>query len=390
MIAIELCSGPGGMSTGLRNLGLRTYGIEVDDDAVATARAAGNAVIQADMTEVPDAQVREYGEAGYLHASPPCPGFSRSGKGAGRADLSLLHWAALRMAHHPDKVGEILEHVKDEQNDWRSVLSLEPLRWALVGEFRAVTLEQVTQVQPLWDAYKEALEVHGFNVWTGPVSAEEFGVPQVRRRAVLAASKDRMVCRPVATHSRYHHRTPSRLDAGVLPWVSMAEALGWGVTERVGFPRVYDGRGASVRLGGEQEYRGRDLHQTTRPAPTVTEKARSWERFLEAVVDEVQPRVRNQSGTEFDLTWPATRPAPTIAGRGQVSMPGTNANRFNNATKSRNDGIRITVSEAATLQSFPDGYPFQGSQTSQFQQVGNAVPSLMGEALARAVIGEER
>jgi len=100
------------------------------------------------------------------------------------------------------------------------------------------------------------------------------------------------------------------------------------------------------------------------------------------------PRVNNQSGTEFDLGWPAERPAPVIAGRGLVTMPGANANRFNGSTKSRNDGIRVTVQEAGVLQSFPPDWSFQGSKTSQYQQVGNAVPPLLQYVLTIQQIGE--
>lgn len=48
----------------------------------------------------------------------------------------------------------------------------------------------------------------------------------------------------------------------------------------------------------------------------------------------------------------------------------------------------ITVREAARLQSFPDDFVFYGSKSSQMKQVGNAVPPLLGKAVAEIIIAD--
>lgn len=47
---------------------------------------------------------------------------------------------------------------------------------------------------------------------------------------------------------------------------------------------------------------------------------------------------------------------------------------------------RVTVKEAARLQSFPDWFKFEGTESSAFAQIGNAVPPLLANVIARHII----
>ena len=238
---VDLFAGPGGWSVAAQRLGLREIGIEYDKAAHMTRRAAGFATIRDD--------VRRWGPANFpnatgLIASPPCQTFSMAGKGAGRAALDNVLQAihAMRVAHENGMPLADWLQISDQEHllDWsdeRTSLVLEPLRWALEAAeqgrpFRWLAFEQVPTVLPVWVGMSEALRAVGYSVAVGKLSSEQYGVPQTRERAILVARLDGDAELPTPTHSRFHKRDKGRLDDGVLPWVSMAQALGWGATQR--------------------------------------------------------------------------------------------------------------------------------------------------------------
>jgi DNA (cytosine-5)-methyltransferase 1 len=196
-----------------------------------------------------------------LDRLPPCPTFSAAGGGAGR-HLTEIIVACLRAlsegrdtrAEARAEAFETLQPVaweaeqakakkagrepSRERADARarrdadmSILVVEPLRWALALRPEWVALEQVPEVLPLWEVMASLLQAHGYSAWTGKLEAERFGVPQTRERAILIAHRSRAVVPPEPTHQRYVPGEPQRHEVTmfgeVLPWVSMAEALGW-------------------------------------------------------------------------------------------------------------------------------------------------------------------
>ena len=83
---------------------------------------------------------------------------------------------------------------------------------------------------------------------------------------------------------------------------------------------------------------------------------------------------------------PSERPATTVACDRRVHPPGHKQNasdapgRFEQRRGA--NAVRVTVEQAAVLQGFPTDYPWRGTRTRQFEQVGNAVPP----PLARRVL----
>ena len=303
---------------------------------------------------------------------------------------------------------------------WKAVRSaalvVEPARFIAATLPEWITLEQVPDVLPLWQVYAEELRKLGYSVWCGKLNAADYGVPQTRERAILIASRVRRVSRPSPTH--YDARKGLQMFGS--PWVSMAEALGMGATARPA-PTVTAG---GTRTGGAEPFghRDRDALEAERDAGRWVlagpYRSSPGDRTRPRGMDEPATTVafghssmvlrRNHAGVaEGDAAdnWalrmdtqakathprPVGEPAPTIqfAHRANLAAwvrerPGHKDRSAGSESQFAEESVRVTVEEAAALQSFPADYPWQGSKTKQYEQCGNAWCPLA----AIAVLGE--
>ena len=126
--------------------------------------------------------------------------------------------------------------------------------------------------------------------------------------------------------------------------------------------------------GGERED-AQTIDLDERPAPTVTTK----------------------SGGQ----WQFTRPATTVLGDSRLWPPGHKVNADDRrrlgeeeaneryGDRAGTEAIRLEIGDALRLQSFPADYPVRGTKTRQFEQIGNAIPPLLAEAVLRQVFGKK-
>lgn len=358
-----------------------SVGMEMNADACATRSTAGlRRTIRADVTTLDPAR---FGDVDGVCASPPCQDFSVAGKRLG---------------------------IDGE----RGRLVLEVPRWVESLRPRWVVCEQVPPVLAIWERFAHRFRGWGYRTWTGLLSCERYGIPQTRQRAILMASLDHQPHPPEPTHQAYVHGQPAMVQdglfGGLLPWVSMADALGWGedreievnnvtstTSERYRRPMAdpsptVGGAGRNWRSwwlhhprgeGMVERHGDREGRHQSEPSFLVTGKARSWYRdgnpgqvVLRAgstshAAPAPAPTILGNIGKQNGWCW--ERPAATTIATdssGRAFRPG---GHHGPGSQSR-DAIRLTVREGLILQGFPEDYPVQGSKTSQWLQVGNAFP----------------
>ena len=187
------------------------------------------------------------------------------------------------------------------------------------------------------------------------LNAADYGVPQNRQRLFLIGSHDGTQLElPKATHwGEHERRLPPENVAKLAPHVTAGEAL----------------RGLETKPEEGESVNGKWGHLLPEIPP-----GRNYLHYTEEL-GHPEPLFRWRSRYwTFLLKLDPNRPSPTLQGQ-----PGPYVGPFHWENR------RLRVPELKRLHGFPDDYVLEGTRRDAVLQVGNAVPPLLGEVVARAV-----
>ncbi|MDO4159172.1 MAG: DNA cytosine methyltransferase [Prevotellaceae bacterium] len=331
---IDLFSGCGGLSLGFEMAGLTSV-LAIDNwqDALVTYEhnRTGARTLCGDLSIVDPFRVREeyqISKVDVIIGGPPCQGFSVAGK----------------------------RIIEDKRNN---------LYKAFVGFVdcfrpKAFVMENVPNILGIGggivrDSIIRDFEKLGYTINVKVLTASDYGVPQNRKRAFF-----------VGLSGKQGFEFPQPLDT---PKVTAYEAL-CDLTEDT-IPE-----GASYPTEAMSEYQGyarTDSKGVYNHEITIhTERTKEIIRMVPDGGNYKDLPVELQQTRKVHIAWTrlcSTKPSFTI----------DCGHRHHFHYK----WDRIpTVRESARIQSFPDDFIFMCSKTSQYKQVGNAVPPLMAKAIA--------
>lgn len=357
--------------------------IEQDLWAAETFKAnhSDTEVIVKDIREVSDMELSEkFGDrVDVLLGGPPCQGYS------------------IANINHGDP--------KDPRNS----LFMEFLRVARVLSPDIVIMENVPNIvnaktkngEYVVEIIKDELTKLGYEVRSNILNATDYGVPQIRRRLVIIASKERLTqFYPIPEYSVVNDSAPSifgTLKRCPTLWDAISDLPdidAWGgqpVMEYTLPPQNH--YQALMREGSDKVYNHTAMKHSKRMVERMAHI--KWGESSADVPHDMMPHRRSGNGELSASAYDQNnrrmfpyKPCHTIA----ASFYANFVHPFKNRA--------FTPREGARIQSFPDWYVFKGRATTpsrkllqregrlddlhlcQYNQIGNAVPPLMAQAIA--------
>lgn len=381
--SLDLFSGAGGLSAGLREAGFASlYANEISARYAQTyaINHPGTHVDSRDIREVDARKIRKSlglkrGELDLIAGGPPCQGFS-------------------------------INAPKRSNDDSRNHLFREYLRFVTEFKPQAVMIENVPGMVSFeggatLGAILESLKQLGYEADVRILYAPYYGVPQTRWRTVILGNC--FGADPASMFPDPLHRAPVRVNFtsqfGGKNLVNLPGSL-----ELPSHVTVRDAIGdLPVLRNGEigppmKAYRQtadnpfQRLMRVGSTGVTCHEAARLSKVNLDRLAhippggnwtdipEELLPR-----GMRMARRSDHTKRYGRVDPEGLASTILTKCDPHWGAYFHYEQDRAFTVREAARIQSFPDTYVFCGSRVEQYEQVGNAVPPLLGAAVGRSI-----
>lgn len=380
--AVDLFCGAGGASCGMWQAGAELVaGVDHDEDALAThSRNLPGEHIKHDL-KIVRPNILPPVRIDWVHGSPPCQGFSQAG---GKRDTA----------------------------DARNQLVWSFVEWVEAINPKVVTMENVAGMQTIsstWmDKVQGAFRRAGYQTKWRNLNTADYGVPQTRERIYVVGVREDVPTPsqwfPSATHAET--ATTTLTGERLEEWRTVRDAIG---------DLEHTTNGAT----GEGVWRGSGL-----PSHTI---GASSKHYLRADGGEVQNHVPQDHADETVAKFRSIKPgampngmstrrlhpdtpSPTICASPGAAVPpihyggghvpkgvaenpsctvtsrGRLRERGHHESISDSDVRRLTVREAARLQSFDDWFVFEGNKTEQYRQVGNAVPPRLQQHITAQVM----
>ncbi len=342
--AVSLFTGAGGMDIGFENAGVKVVvANELVKEAAETYKTnhPSGMMINDDINNVIDEMV-EYAGVDFVFGGPPCQGFSVAGKMNPDDERSKLIFTFLDVVEKVQPKAFIMENVK--------------------------ALGALEKWEPIRKKYLERANEMGYQCMPFILNATEYGVSQKRERVFFIGIKGGLD--PFYEHNMLDMIERQKTQA---PYIrELLQPLGRAGTEKnpdtctakitfATHPIMRKSPYAGMYFNGQGRPINIDGYSNTLPASMGGNKT--------PFIDE------EYLYGDADSDW--------VVNYHKGLVDGTIVPEFKDAPSRLR---RITVKEAAKIQTFPDDYIFCGNKGKVYTQIGNAVPCKLAEAVARAVI----
>ncbi len=348
MNVVDLFCGCGGLSLGFEQAGYNVLlGIDHDKSALETFKTnhKGSEIIHGDIQEVTANDIRKIIGAktvDVIIGGPPCQGLSLSGPRKLDDPRNKLFLSYVRLVRDFKPKYFVLENVP-----------------GIISLFKGKIKDQII---------KEFSEL-GYNVEYEVLNSAHYGVPQIRKRAIFIGSLTNTATSNFPEkiiHEEQGFITCEQAvsDLHALDDDCMPESFSY-ATEPQSAYQIQMRKEAPEKLHNHLITKHQDKVKST---IALVPEGGNYKNLPE---DFVSTRKFNVAWTRYH----SKKPASTI----------DTGHRHHFHYKHN----RVpTVRENARFQSFPDSFVFLGNKTEQYRQVGNAVPPLLGKAIAQKLIGQ--